>query len=527
MGPSKSLQVYPGDKIDLDVWAYYAAVSGYGTSTAAMVTSIATAFGGSAAGSGESLKIYNGVNSAVGGFGLGANPGDSKPAAFLNFILFDANYNVMDMDWRGITASANTKEHLVMPTITVKQAGYLFAYLSYEDQSNNVAYFDDFTMKHTKTNVIQSNEYYSHGMPTANSWTRENVIANNFLGNGGTELNSTSLLYDLDYRNFDPALARLNQVDPLADKFSSLSPYHFAYNNPTGFTDPSGAKPWSQDFAESYVGDDYGARNAFAKMVAHNQLAGWVGGAGEGWTGVIDIYGDGYYSPMTGGEAIGLQTAQIAADKHDSEGIHEYASSHGSESVRQWWLVYSSAGSGTAIYLDKSFHKDYDDQTIWYAAYYHANGAAQFQGGEDIVSDYKNLMGFIIDEFNSQLDTNRPLTISIDYAETETGGSTKGRTRGSYNPINMHINHSALADSKILYLVLGHEFYHVNDFDNGFFNSLGTKHYGFSDRMNILEYRAWDWTVIASKQFNDPSLTKMMQQELDRARILLPPRYPK
>ena len=45
-------------------------------------------------------------------------------------------------------------------------------------------------------------EYYTHSMPTANSWTRDNTT-NNFLGNGGTELNTTSALYDLQYRNYD------------------------------------------------------------------------------------------------------------------------------------------------------------------------------------------------------------------------------------------------------------------------------------------------------------------------------------
>ncbi len=299
VGPAKSLKVYAGDKVDMEVYGYYENTSGYGSSnntTAVMITAIAGAFGGVNGGAGESGSIYNGVNAAIGGFGLGSNPGDASPAAFINYILYDLNYKVLDMGWTRIPSGAMTKSLMTIPQVTAKETGYIFVYLTYEDQSNNYVYFDDFTVTHTKTNVIQSNEYYAHGMPTANSWTRDNVMANSFLGNGGTELNSTSQLYDLDYRNFDPALARLNQVDPLADKFSSLSPYHFAYNNPTVFTDPSGAKPWSQDFAESYVGDDYGARNAFAKMVAHNQLAGWVGGAGEGWNyvGHYDLDAAGY-----------------------------------------------------------------------------------------------------------------------------------------------------------------------------------------------------------------------------------------
>jgi RHS repeat-associated protein len=102
-------------------------------------------------------------------------------------------------------------------------------------------YFDDVKITHTPSNLIQSNEYYPFGLQTANSWTRENVTGNNFLANGGTELNTTTSLYDLDFRNYDPILGRMNQVDPMASRYGSLTPYQFANNNPVYYVDPSGA----------------------------------------------------------------------------------------------------------------------------------------------------------------------------------------------------------------------------------------------------------------------------------------------
>lgn len=74
-------------------------------------------------------------------------------------------------------------------------------------------------MTYTKSNIIQYNEYYPFGLQTANSWTRENQTGNNFLYNGGTELNTdacgqhpdirseadrqdtTTNVYDLFFRN--------------------------------------------------------------------------------------------------------------------------------------------------------------------------------------------------------------------------------------------------------------------------------------------------------------------------------------
>ncbi|MFM8911937.1 MAG: RHS repeat-associated core domain-containing protein, partial [Flammeovirgaceae bacterium] len=104
----------------------------------------------------------------------------------------------------------------------------------------------------TPTNVVQYNEYYPFGMQTASSWTRENVTGNNFLGNGGTELNTTSNLYDLDFRNYDPALGRMYGVDPMASKYCSLSPYNYSFNNPAIYNDVNGADPYTVNYSSYY-----------------------------------------------------------------------------------------------------------------------------------------------------------------------------------------------------------------------------------------------------------------------------------
>ena len=101
-------------------------------------------------------------------------------------------------------------------------------------------------MGFTPSNVVRYNEYYPFGLQTANSWTRENNTGNNFLANSGTELNATSNLYDLDYRQYDPVLGRLNGIDPMATKYASLSPYNFSFNDPVTFSDPSGADPYQR-----------------------------------------------------------------------------------------------------------------------------------------------------------------------------------------------------------------------------------------------------------------------------------------
>lgn len=243
-GPAKSLKVYPGDVVDMEVWSYFEGGSGFGGTNqplTGLITSVASAFGGVSGATGESGLIYSGVNAAYTAYGSHGNLGDVRPTAYLNYILLDRNYKLLDMGWKPVPETANmSKQRIYFDPIKIKEAGFMYVYLSYEGEGTNWVYFDDLNITHTKTNVIQYNEYYPHGLQTNMSWTRENS-KNDFLYNAASELNQTSGWYEMFYRNYDPAIARFTGVDPLATKYASLSGYHYAYDNPIRFNDPSGA----------------------------------------------------------------------------------------------------------------------------------------------------------------------------------------------------------------------------------------------------------------------------------------------
>src|SRR5688572_31953718 len=97
----------------------------------------------------------------------------------------------------------------------ITEPGYVYIYLSNENGTPIEVYFDDFKVTHTKTNVIQYNEYYPFGLQASTSWTRENN-KNDFLYNAGSELNTNSGWYETFFRGYDATLGRFMQVDPLA-----------------------------------------------------------------------------------------------------------------------------------------------------------------------------------------------------------------------------------------------------------------------------------------------------------------------
>jgi len=141
IGPAKSIKVYPGDKVDMEVWSYHENASGFGTSTpssGAMITAVAAAFGGVSGAGGESGMIFDGVNSSIaGGFAFGGNAGNTSPAAYLNYIQFDQNYKVLNFGYKRVKATTYTKDSVKFAQLSIKEPGYVFVYLSYEDLSNN------------------------------------------------------------------------------------------------------------------------------------------------------------------------------------------------------------------------------------------------------------------------------------------------------------------------------------------------------------------------------------------------------
>ncbi len=96
--------------------------------------------------------------------------------------------------------------------------------------------------------IISEKHYYPFGLQqkgynntiTANA----NSMAERFAYNGKENNPELGLNWmDFSARNYDPALGRWMNLDPLAELMTRHSPYNFAFDNPIFFVDPDGMMP--------------------------------------------------------------------------------------------------------------------------------------------------------------------------------------------------------------------------------------------------------------------------------------------
>ena len=94
--------------------------------------------------------------------------------------------------------------------------------------------------------VVQRNHFYPFGLSFADN---ENPETQPYKFNG-KELDLFHGLNWYDYlaRGMDPAAGRFTAIDPLCEKYYSISPYAYCNNNPVNYVDPDGRDIWEIDY---------------------------------------------------------------------------------------------------------------------------------------------------------------------------------------------------------------------------------------------------------------------------------------
>ncbi|GHE72263.1 RHS repeat-associated core domain-containing protein [Roseivirga thermotolerans] len=187
----------------------------------------------------QTNSVFTGVSSYLTG---GGSSGTTTPFAFLNYIVFDNNFNRVASGHQRVSSVLNAKHILTLNNINITQKGYVYIWVSNESNQNHNTYFDDLRVTHTKGPVLPEDHYYPFGLNIqALSSTAPLSKPNQFKYNGKEEQTDFDLdWYDYGARQYDPQIGRWLAPDPMADAYLEFSPYTYVANNPIKYIDPDG-----------------------------------------------------------------------------------------------------------------------------------------------------------------------------------------------------------------------------------------------------------------------------------------------
>jgi RHS repeat-associated protein len=241
-GLTKTLSVMPGDKISMEVYAKYldpntnnwntALTNFMGAITGGTAPAGTFVDGGSAGSIGGGTYPISGINHT--------SEGGTAPKAYLNYIVFNKDMTtVLDMGFKRITTNSReygqdaAHDKLAFEgseEVLIKEPGYVYIYLSNENETAVEVFFDDFKIEHKKSPVVQMDDYYPFGL-TYNSYKRENNLENKIRFQEQEHIDELDLGWDsFKWRNHQPDIGRFFNVDPLAEKYVYNSVYAFSEN---------------------------------------------------------------------------------------------------------------------------------------------------------------------------------------------------------------------------------------------------------------------------------------------------------
>jgi RHS repeat-associated protein len=246
VGPAMVLNVKSGDYVEMEAWAKYTEGNWSTDAVANVVATMASAFNVLPTGTTEGLyiELMNAFNAPAVNNLFGGNEYTTEPAAYLQYLFFDADSIFQQAGFVGvsITAYNNWEKLEIDGGFTAPMDGFLYVYVANESASDKEVFFDDIKILHESSvatfKVSQINDYYPFGMLTGNSWRNDAYIDPGMLYQSlFTKYDSISGLYNYLLRDYDPALGRWLQMDPY-NEFAS--PYLGMGNLPNVLIDPNG-----------------------------------------------------------------------------------------------------------------------------------------------------------------------------------------------------------------------------------------------------------------------------------------------
>ncbi|NHM06555.1 RHS repeat-associated core domain-containing protein [Flavobacterium sp. CYK-4] len=157
--------------------------------------------------------------------------------------------------------------------VSAREGWYNYVY-NYLDHLGNIRMSYGFDPKSLTVKILEENHYYPFGLKhkayntKINTFEKENQeiaikpappymkTTYNYKYNGKEYQDELELnWYDYGARNYDPAIGRWMNIDPLAEQMRRWSPYNYCFDNPLRFIDPDGMGPtdWYKNLATGNI----------------------------------------------------------------------------------------------------------------------------------------------------------------------------------------------------------------------------------------------------------------------------------
>jgi RHS repeat-associated protein len=306
IGATFKANVYPGDKIKMEVFAKYANFEKNNLDILPTIVSyLESSFGLPTTPDGP-IHIFDFMNDPwFASLPPWDDVTDDQPRAFLNYIVLDDNFQLQDFDVVQVgdeaeipsdAAAALIHQHQKLEMeVAIEKQGTIYVYLSVDDRQNMDVYFDDLKVTHALNDIVTGGDYYPFGsVMTGREITRDDYR----FGYQGqfSEKDEETGWNAFEARNYDPVIRRWMIPDPAKQHWS---PYLAFSNNPINHVDPDGQWDFGQKVANWFRFGEFLTNTQFdAKYSERINVFIWEKGHGKdvGHTAVeVDGVVFGYY----------------------------------------------------------------------------------------------------------------------------------------------------------------------------------------------------------------------------------------